>query len=434
MDRYEFSFRIVNTISELLKERHGEISRIERILGTKDYLRSMRRGPKRASGVKLRLAGAFLELGGIEPEDFWPRAFPEGTNPLARFMAEARRLEEGTTVPKVLRDIRKRHAAGELRDTVCTARASDIDELWKERRENSTRAARRAAVMARHATERPFVARALSVWAAILRESGDLKLATVVLGVALELGESYPTVLADLARRAAYVLSDRARFHNALELAEFALIRYARNGDKLGVGRALIDNGTFLDRCGDPEQAIASYMSALDYLPRSASFNRYSAHQNLAIVYVSKGNLRAAEYHLHRALVAPVVLPEIEAARLYWLRARIAQARRENLSAIQLFEKTLALLENSPANYAMAATELVLLRLEAGQVAEAVAQAKQLAPVALQINNEIVEGAVANLIMASTRGELTLAVAKALWREMENGGAGAAVPRPHPKK
>ncbi len=382
-----------------------------------------------SGSVRLEKAGAFLEVGGIEPELLWSRAFPEGSDPLSRFAGEARLLERGLKVPKAIGIVRQRHAAGELIDSASDARAGDIDTLWQERLTDPPRAGRRAAMMAKHGSERPFVARTLGVWAAVLRTRGDLRLATVVLGVALELAEDDVRVRAELAQRAAYVLSDRARFAEALQLVEVALVLYARSGDVAGVGRALVDNGTFLDYCGEREEAIAAYTAALGFLPDAERFNRYGAHQGLALVYVNTGKLRFADHHLHEALRVRVVLSEIETARLYWLRARIAQARQETGQAIIYFEKVLSHLDDAPEDFAVAASELVLIRLHAGQVAEATRQAKALTQVALRIDNEIVQAAVANLILAAKRGQLSLEAAESLLRQMEKGEAGNAVPR-----
>lgn len=420
----------MEAISSMLKERHGEITRVLRELGHGEaYLRKIRRREK-CEAVKLGKVGAILEVGEIPPETFWPRAFPEGCDPVLRFTSEATLLERRLKVPKVLHVVRDRHAGGELLDTPHNTRASDIDELWQERLVDAGRAGRRASMMARYATERPFAARALGVWAGVLRMRGDLSLATVVLGAAIDLAEGYRPVLAELAQRSAYVLSDRGRFQEAIQLAQTALVTYAFCGDLTGTGRALVDSGIFHYRNDDFEEAIAAYIAAITFLPAKQSRNLCSAHHGLAVVYTTTGNLHAADHHLKQALDVPHLLPEIDAARFFWLRARIARARGEHGQAVLFFEKTLSSLDEAPADYAVVATELVALKLQAGQAAEAVTLARSLTPIALQIDNELVEAAVASLILSARQGELTIDVTEALIREMENGGAGASIPRP----
>lgn len=429
MDRNEFAYLMMDAIHSVLKERHGEITRVLKKLGHQEsYLRKYRQRDN-CEAVKLGKAGALLEAGEIPPSMFWPRAFPEGCDPLARFRSEAAVLERGARVPKVLLAIREHHAAGELVDAPHDARAADIDEIWQERIADPARAGRRAASMARYGAERPFVARALGVWGAVLRTRGDLNTATIVLGDAIELAEGYPRILAELAQRAAYVVSDRGRFREAADLVEHSIVQYTRCADTVGLGRALVDNGSFLDRCEEYAEAIDAYTAALEFLPESEQFNRCAAHHGLALVYVNLDRLPDADLSLRRALQVQVPLPEIETARLSWLRARVAQARGESGKAVLFFESTLAHLGEYPADYAVAATELVLLKLKTGRIAEATLEAKRLTTVALRIENEIVESMIANLILAARGGELSVDLAKRLLESMEGREAGVEIPK-----
>ena len=429
MDRNEFAYRTMEAISSVLKERHGEITRVLKTLGHEEsYLRKYRHRDN-CESVKLGKAGALLEAGDIPPEIFGPRAFPEGYDPLARFRSEAMVLERRSRVPKVLLAIREHQTAGDLADAPYNARAAEIDELWQERITDPTRAGRRASSMARYGTERPFVARALGVWGAVLRMRGDLNTATIVLGDAIELAEGYPRILAELAQRAAYVISQRARPQEAVDLVDRALVLYVRSADMIGAGRALVDSGKFLARCGTNDHAIDAYTSALGVLPAGENHNRCTAHHGLALVFAELGRLRDADHHLGQALDSAPPLSKIEAARFSWLRARIAQAHGEPTRALILFEKTISLLEESPVDYALATTELLILKLHAGEMESATKHAKRLATVALYIDNELVEAAVANLILAAQQGELSTRLAERIAEEIHRNGAGASVPR-----
>ncbi len=431
MDRNEFAYRTMEAISSVLKERHGEITRVLKTLGHEEsYLRKYRHRDN-CESVKLGKAGALLEAGDIPPEIFGPRAFPEGYDPIARFRSEAMVLERRSRVPKVLLAIREHQTAGDLADAPYNARAAEIDELWQERITDPTRAGRRASSMARYGTERPFVARALGVWGAVLRMRGDLNTATIVLGDAIELAEGYPQILAELAQRAAYVASDRARYEDAVRLAEASLTISAYCADFRGIGHALVSGGIFHDYNGDSNKAIDAFSSALKFLPSEEAHYICTAHHGLAVVLTQEGQLRYADHHLNEALATPYSLPEVDAGRFFWLRARIADARGEYSQALLYFEKALSCFEESPVDYAIAATELVLVKLKHGDIVDAVALARNLTTIALQIKSEQVEAAVSALILAAHEGDLTIHRAKYLFAQMEESEVGPRIAQPH---
>ncbi len=127
---------------------------------------------------------------------------------------------------------------------------------------------------------------------------------------------------ADLLQRLGYVIADRGDHRHALELAERATGIYCRIGDRAGRGKALVDQGVFLNGLGRPREGIRAQTLALEILPETDRKYRVAAFQGLGHLHRTVGDLEAAIGYLNQASAIKGVSPAF-AARLVWLRGSV---------------------------------------------------------------------------------------------------------------
>ena len=183
-----------------------------------------------------------------------------------------------------------------------------------------------------------------------------------------------PLARADLLLRFAYVLADRGHLAEALLRAERANAIFDRAEDRVGRGRALVDQGRYLYYLDRPREAIAAFSAALQLLPDSERRNRFSAFQILGLCCRQIGQLEVAlRYAVQAAPLAPGRWFE---GRLRWLQAELhldlgdLPAAEEHLRAVvEIFRQ----LHHGEA--ALASCDLVRVLLLRGQPAAAWATA-----------------------------------------------------------
>ncbi len=173
---------------------------------------------------------------------------------------------------------------------------------------------------------------------------------------------------ADTLQRLAYVLSDRGDHHQALELAERAAGIYDRIGDQAGRGKALVDQGIFLNGLGRHREGIRAQSLALEMLPATARRSRFAVLQGLGHLHRMAGELEAADRY---AVQAGEFLDAVEpgtAARLLWLRAALAQGG----AAAYLYRQALEIMRGVHyADAALVTVELVRVLILEGRHDEA---------------------------------------------------------------
>ncbi len=204
---------------------------------------------------------------------------------------------------------------------------------------------------------------------------------------------------ADALQRLAYVVADRGDHRQALDLAERAGGIYDRIGDRAGRGKALVDQGVFLNGLGRYRAGIRAQSLALDLLPETDHRNRFSVLQGLGHLHRMAGDLGNANLYASRAAELLHAVEPRMAATLLWLRAAIA-AQHGTAGAVDLYRQALALLLTVHyADAALVTVELVQVLILQGRHAEAHETALTVRQLVIPLqHNRHVSAALAELI------------------------------------
>ena len=214
---------------------------------------------------------------------------------------------------------------------------------------------------------------------------------------------------------------DYGQFADAADLCRIALVERAELADVVGIGRALVDRGIYLDRDGQHEAAIRCLRSALVLLPESEAHNRSATHQALGLAHVALQDFEAATRHADRA-AAIVNVPAAFSIRIEWLRARIAAGCGNDSLAIGLYRQTIEALRRAPGDAALAACELCRVHLRAGDPGQAVTVARSAARFAFpKRQNRIVAAAIADLYRSAQCGAVSVRLLNRIIARVEHG-------------
>lgn len=353
-------------------------------------------GVRRSGRVPFRTLCAFLDALPADPGAFFAYAYGLGRfdcAPLERFGEDAltealRHREPGEAGRLRLAVLRGELPPTASSDAAALATVAEIDEL---RYDDARHAADRGRLLCARAASMTAAAAGLGTWASALRtiqgrgQAERMRTAQGLCWLALRISaarpEMSPTLAADLLQRAGYILAARTgRYADAEHLARTAERIYLEIGDVAGSGRAMVDRGTFQRWAGDYTSARGLFDRALERLPADDSRNRFAALRNLAEDAAAAGNRRLAD-RLATDALAHVTSPAA-AARIQWLRARIATFRGQDAEAARLYRLAGdAVADREPIEAAMIGGERVrvLARLgrldQAGNVARAMAWA-----------------------------------------------------------
>ncbi len=210
---------------------------------------------------------------------------------------------------------------------------------------------------------------------------------------------------ADALQRLGYVLADRGDYRRALELAERAAGIYDRISDRAGRGKALVDQGVFLNGLGRIEEAIRAQSLALAMLPESLPMNRLAALQGLGHLYRLAGDLEAAVGYLGRACQIPGVGALFE-GKVLWLLGNVLSDQERYAEAAATLQTAVAILATTHyGEAALATTDLVRVLLLDGRHHEAAEAATTMRALVIPLHgNRIASSAITDLL----RGESTL--------------------------
>lgn len=346
----------------------------------------------------------------VTPAALHQAGLPAALDPVHRFLLDAERAEARLGTPRTVAAVRARHDAGLLRDGAPPdAVRRRLDELEVLLYDDPAAAGRQAEAIARRARSLRGAVLALSLWTSSLRRCQRLGMAAVVLGAGLSLARAHGDrcLEARLARRGAYLLSDRAQHRRGLRLAEHALLLWTELGDLELAARAQLDRGVVARYLGDSEAARTAFRAALRWLPADARLPRLAALHGLGFAYFELGELDRAADLAARAIAAAdgVTGGHIE-GRLIWLQAMIADARGELGAAEALYRRTLDAFAAFPGDALQVAAELIRVVLRQGRALEARQLARSLTWLVIPLEDDsVLHACVADLIRAGMESD-----------------------------
>ncbi len=220
-----------------------------------------------------------------------------------------------------------------------------------------------ARLIAERRFDRRELYRALAVSASAHRLMGELDVAHRQLAFAFVEARDRPEALGDLLQRFSYVVADRGDHFGAYRLTQRAMRAHSFTGDRVGVGKALVDQGLWLERLGRVEVAVMAFEAALKHwLPRGEwPRSRMTALQGLAVCHQKLGRPRLAAKFLERALASGARLGGLERAKLVAFQGTVAKDAGEYGEAEGFLEAALEQYRGvpSPLDWALVSVELV---------------------------------------------------------------------------
>ncbi len=239
-----------------------------------------------------------------------------------------------------------------------------------------------ARLIAERRFDRRELYRALAVSASAHRLMGELDVAHRQLALAFVEARDRPEALGDLLQRFSYVVADRGDHFGAYRLTQRAMRAHSFTGDRVGVGKALVDQGLWLERLGRVEVAVMAFEAALKHwLPRGTAVrHRLSAFQGLAVCHQKLGRPRLAAKFLERALASGARLGGLERAKLVAFQGTVAKDAGEYGEAEGFLEAALEQYRGvpSPLDWALVSVELVRVQLLRGDAAAAYTSARRM--------------------------------------------------------
>ncbi len=398
-----------------------------------DYLRQLDRPDDRDRAFE-RIALATRELEASEPSPPDPAA-TAGTEDVAE-LAACRRTEQ----------LRRLRATRRYR-THAFARAylEHLDTLRVDHAEEAARLARRVITTLIPALPGPQDGRlslqclALGVFGSSRRLKGRFSAATRALRLALEVSrrEGLRQDTANLLLRASYLLKDFGHFRRALALLREALEIFVRLGSETDVGRVLLDQGMMRTYLGDHRDAILDLKQALAKLRGAEHLERdhLALYQYLAHAHEQLGQLDQAHDWLNRGAKAFDAGHAVDAAKLRWLRGRLAFRHGELARAEALLRAAGPALgsHENPLQEALWTLDLIDVLLARGESRQAADLATGMAPLLFRFaDNPLAKAAVVELINGALESRLHQGAVRVARAELEGErapGRGARSPR-----
>ena len=267
---------------------------------------------------------------------------------------------------------------------------------------------------------------ALGVFGSALRLKGRFALAARVLRQALELSRraGLREDRGNLLLRASYVLKNFGHFKQALAFVNEAVVIFVELGSETDVGRALLDKGIMQNQVGEYERTTFVLHQARMKLKGNEQLNsdQLALYQNLAIAYEHLGLLEQAHKWLEEGATTFPPDHASDAAKLRWLRGRLAFRNGQYERAEGLLRIAGAVLADNefPGREALVSLDLISVLLAQGRSREAAELAAGMAPLLFRFkNNRVAEAAVLELISAAAEGELHERVVHAVREKLE---------------
>lgn len=228
-------------------------------------------------------------------------------------------------------------------------------------------------------------------------------------------------VAGSLLQRLAYVMADRGEHAEALRLAEDAAFVHLRSGDRVAVGKALVDQGIWLHYLGRHRESIEVHKGALAHLPEEPSRNRFTAFQCMGLAHQKLGELESALDCVLAAQEAAAGMETGAHAKLAWLHARIhADLGRLDLAASLLRDVIETFRHLHYGEAALATCELVRVQLLQHRPTEALHAALSMRALLEPLrHHKIISAAIGDLLRSAQTG-LTLALVEQVKARIES--------------
>ncbi len=224
----------------------------------------------------------------------------------------------------------------------------------------------------------------------------------------------------NLLQRLSYVVADRGDHAEALRMSEQAAVIFLRCGDRLALGKSLVDQGIWLYYLDRPQEAIEAQKAALDQLPAGPSRNRCTALQCMGFAHQRLGDLDAALENVIAAQEAALGIEEWAKGKLMWLRARIhADLGQLDQAACHFREVVDVFHTLHYGETALATCELVRIQLLQERPTDAYLTATSMRALLEPLrHNRIISAAIGDLLRCGRAG-LTLALVKRVKTRIE---------------
>jgi len=428
MNHREVRQRFLAVVDE--EARRGGRGTIARAEATAELRRGWLYDMRRRDHIELAEALSFAEALGLDPGELLRRMLDGLAGPLAAFAQRSAALT--AELPAVAEDVRKRIDDLAVASLSAEERAryrTEIEKLDQLRYEDAEEVVEKAEELAGQCLEMgeaELVARGLGVAASAHRLAGRVETAQLVLVVALEVVETYTldAVRIELAQRVSYVVRDQGEYERAMELTDWAFLRYQEAGDVTGLGQTTVDKAINL-LCQDRfQEAIQVFKTALELLPDNAGRHRFAALQGLGRANLQTGDLEAAERYTAMAeRLAPQRSGHVW-GHLSWLRAGIAARRRQIEEAEGLYRRTLETFEEIPEPFvvALVTVELVRWQLMNGRRRAAVDNALGMTALLSHLDRyRVVSAAIMDLVAAARLGSLSVELAEQVSETLDRG-------------
>lgn len=383
----------------------GSVSRVQRRLGVgKGFFKNIWR--KQRQSFDLRMFLRTLGVMEVDLPAFFVTVFGPA-DPVMAFCAEARRLgQERGQRPTILARESARETASHQTASRETLDLAGLDEM---RYENPRKVIRRVGQLISVVADED-IPLLLGAHASACRVAGRLDEAQIVLGRALELAGDDRSIAVGLIQRSSYVAADRGQFQNALELAERATLDYSRLGDRLGLGKSLVEQGNWLFCLERFALALSTYQAALKLFAGegTAAIRRYrfSGLMNSGIIHRKLGQLDKAEHFGLAAREQADGVGRVMQGNLLAFQASIARDRGKYDQATTYFREAIeAQAETSPLDTAFSVIQLCRLQLSQNLSSQAHETAKVLLPLLEKLeDNPLASSYVTEILRCAVAG------------------------------
>ncbi len=295
----------------------GSVQRVEDALGV---CRGSFRQWRGRGRLELRVLLRALDELGVRPERFWLDVLGADLDPV-QLAGEPAASPRDPVVRAALERWSAPEPEGAKRLT--PERLREIDVMRDEDPSRAVREVRDALAKA----YKGQLPRLLAVYGSARRVQAELDKALDALHHALRMAEQAgdAALAADVLQRLGVAFAYRGDNSLGLMFAKEACYRHQLAGDLRGEGRSWVDQGTRYAHLGDVDHAVTAFERALEVLPVDEVRNRFSAHQCLAKLLHSRGELERALRHVG---LAEALGPEMEpglVANLLGAKAVIAE-------------------------------------------------------------------------------------------------------------
>lgn len=241
----------------------------------------------------------------------------------------------------------------------------------------------------------------LGAYGSALRRMTFLREAFEVEGRAVQLAEHLDDQVAkaNLQQRLAHVLSDFGDNEKAIEYSKKARWFYYENGETIGEGRTLVDQGKWHFNLQQYSKTIECHRRALKLLPARETNNRFAAYLGHAYCYEQFGELGLSEKWSGLAEDLIEDVSPTMATSFLWYRGKLAMRRGFHDVGVERFRAAYDFyIEREYYLYAAACSvELCEALILCQRQVEADEIARELIGMVAFVENECVQGAVAEL-------------------------------------